>query len=251
MRNALALSFAAAVIASLVLAGPAPAAHGAEPPQLPVCGDVRATDFPIATRIQGGPAAYRAGSGAAEFSVELVNTTAEPCRNIHPVVVLIGRDHVLTPTRIRMEFYDAVSRTWRPVAFERTDRGEAVGAFGGAHSRDGGFAGFTVPGRASVTIPVRLGFPAADTLADSVVANAAVVQRRGADGDWVGQSGDYAFSLLASEEQERLYESVPDTEELAPTGTQYGIGVAVAFGALFAAGLLLLAGARGLGSGRR
>ncbi|WP_351237268.1 hypothetical protein [Streptomyces sp. NPDC002133] len=251
MRKALALSLAAAVIAPLGPAGPTPAAHGAEPPQLPVCGEVRVTGFPIATRIQGGPAAYRAGSGAGEFSVQLVNTTAEPCRNVHPVVVLVGRDHVLTPTRIRMEFYDAGGRTWRPVTFEQTDRGETVGAFGGARSRDGGFAGFTVPGRAGVTIPVRLGFPAADTLADSVVANAAVVQRRGADGDWVGQSGDYTFSLLASDEQERMYESAPDAEELAPTGTQYGIGLAVAFGALLAAGLLLLAGARRLRSGRR
>ncbi|MFD7444641.1 hypothetical protein [Streptomyces sp. NPDC059909] len=252
MRNALALSLAAVLIAPVVLVGQALAAaqaYGAEPPLQPVCGDVQAPVFPITARIQGGPAAYRAGSGPGEFSVVLVNTTAETCRNIYPVVVLLGRDHLLTPARIRMEFYDEGSRTWRPVTFEQTDQGEAVGAFGGAATRARGFGGFTVPGRATVTIPVRLAFPATDTLADTVVANAAVVQRRGADGDWVGQSDDYTFSLLASEEQ--LYEVPLDAEELAPTGTHYDIGLAAAVSALLAAGLLLLAGARRLRSGRR
>ncbi|MGW2559101.1 hypothetical protein ACWCXB_07605 [Streptomyces sp. NPDC001514] len=253
MRNALALSLAAVVIVPVVLVGQAVAAaqaYSAEPPMQPVCGDVRATAFPVVAGIQGGPAAYRAGSGAGEFSVELVNTTAEPCRNIHPVVVLLGRDHVLTPARIRMEFYDQGRGIWRPVTFEQTDQGEAVGAFGGGNTRESEFGGFTLPGRATLTIPVRLAFPAADTLADSVVANAAVVQRRGADGDWVGQSGDYTFSLLASEQQ--LYEeALPDPDELAPTGTQYDIGLAAAVSALVAAGLLLLVGARRLRSGRR
>ncbi|WP_262005283.1 hypothetical protein [Streptomyces sp. FIT100] len=273
MRKALSLPVTAAALASAVLSGPAAAPAASVPPvppapratvgpaptatvtaptkttpaaQQPVCGDVRVSGFPIATRITGGPAAFRAGAGPGEFTVELTNTTARPCRSVHPVVVLTGRDHAVTPARVRMEFFDAGGGTWRQVVVEQTDHGEAVGAFG-SESRAGG-DGFVVPGHATLAIPVRLAFPALDTLADSVVANAAVVQRRGLDGEWVGQSGDYRFRLLASEEQP--YASRPPGEELAPTGTQPDIGLVAAVTALVAAGLLLLAGARRLRTGR-
>ncbi|MFE7773102.1 hypothetical protein ACFU5O_04225 [Streptomyces sp. NPDC057445] len=259
---------APAVTAPAPAPGPAASASAAAPAPAPVtpasalaagqpfCGDVRAVVFPVATSIEGGPASYRAGSGPGEFAVKLTNTTAKPCLNIHPVVVLAGRDHVLTPTRIRMEFFDAGSGIWRSVAFERTEQGEAVGVFGGTGNAKatksprpaGEFGGFVLPGRASLTVPVRLAFPVQDTLADSVVANAAVVQRRGADGDWVGESADYRFSLLASEEQ--LYEAPVESDELAKTGARYDIGVLAAISALVAAGLVLLAGAHRLRSGR-
>ncbi|MEJ8657505.1 hypothetical protein [Streptomyces sp. MS1.AVA.4] len=251
--------------------------------ELPSCGDVGAAEFPVAARIVEGPAQYRAGAGAHEFSVELTNTTAEPCLNIHPVLVLTGQGRALTPDRIRMEFLDTGVQIWRPVTIEKTEQGEAVGAFGAGA---GGFAGLSLPARGIFTVRVRLGFPDRATAPDAVVANAAVVQRRGADGDWVGESNDYRFSILAAEPTGPATEpdSPPDgnsetqstgasanpsgnasgdvsgTEdtgttwqnghELAATGAgpRYAIGLAAAGGALLAGSLVLLFGRRRLRS---
>ncbi|MGW7362352.1 hypothetical protein ACWGI8_02750 [Streptomyces sp. NPDC054841] len=283
LRTALAAGAATAAIAPAVLAGPAsandaepmppepaaprsagalPEPGGAPVDQQPACGDVLAPAFPVATRILAGPAEYRAGSAAGEFSIELTNTTAGACKNIHPVVVLAGRDQALTPDRIRMEYFDQSPGIWRPVTFEWTDQGEAVGALG---AEPGGFAGFALPARGTVTVRVRLAFPAG-AVADSVVANAAVVQRRGADGDWVGESNDYRFSLLAAEptgsgdaaerqpgkEPGTYGTATPRAHELAATGTayRYAIGLASAVGALLVGAVALRAGARRLRSGR-
>ncbi|MDV5145987.1 hypothetical protein R1T08_17670 [Streptomyces sp. SBC-4] len=56
------------------------------------------------------------------------------------------------------------------------------------------FGGFAVPSGRTLTVPVRLAFRD-DTAPDEVVVSAAVVQRRGADGDWVGASGDYRLTV--------------------------------------------------------
>lgn len=265
-------------------ASASPAAPGGVPvDELPSCGDVGAAEFPVAARIVEGPAQYRAGAGAHEFSVELTNTTAEPCLNIHPVLVLTGQGRALTPDRIRMEFLDTGVQIWRPVTIEKTEQGEAVGAFGAGA---GGFAGLSLPARGIFTVRVRLGFPDRATAPDAVVANAAVVQRRGADGDWVGESNDYRFSILAAEPTGPATQpdSPPDgnsetqstgasanpsgnasgdvsgTEdtgttwqnghELAATGAgpRYAIGLAAAGGALLAGSLVLLFGRRRLRS---
>src|SRR5690606_41351686 len=59
------------------------------------------------------------------------------------------------------------------------------------------FAGFTVgPGR-TLTVKARLQSTSA-AVANEVVANAAVVQRHGDDGDWVGQSNDHRFRVEAA-----------------------------------------------------
>ncbi|WP_369144434.1 hypothetical protein [Streptomyces sp. R44] len=103
------------------------------------------------------------------------------------MLVLTDRDRALRPEQIRFEFYDAGSARWHPVVFEVTDEAENVGAFTG-------FGGFAVPAGRTLTVPVRLTFEA-ETAPDEVVVNAAVVQRQGEDGDWVGESGDYRLTV--------------------------------------------------------
>ncbi|MFI1469761.1 hypothetical protein [Streptomyces wuyuanensis] len=237
-----------------------PAAPGAGPvEQQPSCGDLNAVEFPIATRIVRGPEEYRAGGGAHEFSVELSNTTAQSCLNIHPVVVLAGQGRAIPPDRVRLEFFDGAARIWRPVTIEKTDQGEAVGAFGAG---SGGFAGLSLPAGGTFSVRVRLAFPDRTTAPDAVVANAAVVQRRGADGDWVGQSNDYRFDILGPEPTDRPSGPVAepseprapgdgngkdgsawqDAHELAATGTRpwHSVGIATAGGVLLAGAVVLL-----------
>ncbi|WP_432076838.1 hypothetical protein [Streptomyces wuyuanensis] len=235
-----------------------PAAPGGGPfEQQPSCGDLNAVEFPIATRIVRGPGEYRAGGDAHEFSVELSNTTAQPCLNIHPVVVLAGQGRAIPPDRVRLEFFDGAARIWRPVTIEKTDQGEAVGAFGAG---SGGFAGLSLPAGGTFSVRVRLAFPDRTTAPDAVVANAAVVQRRGADGDWVGESNDYRFDILAPEPTDRPSEPVgepsgsrapgdgkdgsawQDAHELAATGTRpwHSVGIATAGGVLLVGAVVLL-----------
>ncbi|MFI6442004.1 hypothetical protein [Streptomyces sp. NPDC050759] len=140
--------------------------------------------FPLTTRIHGGPAVYEAGGGYRIWYLDLTNTTRHTCAAVHPVVVLVDERHVLKPSQLRLGFYDG-PRT-RAVRFESTDEDELVGAFGGA--------GFTVGPGKTLTVKVRLAL-ARDAVPNEVTVNAAVVQRRGDDGDWVGQSNAYRFGI--------------------------------------------------------
>ncbi|MBZ9640386.1 hypothetical protein [Streptomyces sp. PSKA30] len=142
-------------------------------------------DFPITTRIHGGPDSYDAGGGYGTWSIDLTNSTARTCTGIHPVVVLVDKGRTLTPTQPKLEFYEKARP--HPVRFERTDEDELVGAFDG-------FAGFTVPPGRTLTVRVRLALTS-DAVPNEITANAAVVQRRDNDGDWVGQSNDYRFRV--------------------------------------------------------
>ncbi|MEU0597959.1 hypothetical protein ABZ484_06835 [Streptomyces sp. NPDC006393] len=152
----------------------------------PACAGPDDRNFPIASRIHGGPAAYRAGGGHGTFFLDLTNTTSGTCAAVHPVVVLVDDKRALKAGQVRLEFYDGAGV--HPVRFESTDQDELVGPF------DAGLPGFTVgPGR-TVTVKVRLSFTS-DAAANEVTANAAVVQRHDDDGDWVGQSDDYRFRI--------------------------------------------------------
>ena len=219
-RNALALTAAAALIAPAVISGSAAAAavaaraalHAAPSTQTvasaalvapavdrpadhaPTCGKATDPDFPIKTRIRGGPATVRAGSGFHTWSVELTNGTREDCDRIHPVLVLTAEDRALTADRVRVEFHDKEADRWRPVTLERTTQDEFVGVF------DDGFQGFVVPAGGTVTVRTRLSV-AAGTAANQVTVNAAIVQRKGDDGEWVGESGDYRFAVVGGEGQ--------------------------------------------------
>ncbi|WP_306326578.1 hypothetical protein [Streptomyces venezuelae] len=181
-----AAALAAAAIGSLTWAASASAVPAPDPPA-PTCGAPAGAAFPLDTRLHGGPEDYPAGGGLQEWKLDLTNTTAGPCSGIHPVLVLTDSARALRPEQIRFEFYDDGAARWRPVAFEATEEAENVGAFTG-------FDGFSVPAGRTLTVPVRLAFRAG-TVPDEVVVNAAIVQRRGADGDWVGESGDYRLTV--------------------------------------------------------
>lgn len=176
--------------------------------QRPDCGDARAADFPIDTRIHGGPDTYASGGGYGTWFLDLTNTTEESCRAIHPVLVLTDEDRALTSDQIQLEF----SERTRPgvehrVRWETTDRDEHIGVFGG--EGDDSFPGFTVPAGRTVTVQVRLAFTS-DTSPGRITANAAIVQRQrtgsgtsdsgtasqGLDGEWVGESDDYPFTVV-------------------------------------------------------
>jgi hypothetical protein len=212
-RNALALTAAAALVSPAAVSDTAAAAavtsraapHAALSAQTvalaapadpaapaPTCGKATDPDFPIKTRIRGGPATVRAGSGFHTWSVELTNRTREGCDRIHPVLVITAEDRTLTADRVTVEFHDQEADRWRPVTLERTTEDEFVGVF------DDGFQGFAVPAGGTVTVRTRLSV-AAGTAANRVTVNAAIVQRQGDDGDWVGESGDYRFAVLEGE----------------------------------------------------
>ncbi|MFB7341503.1 hypothetical protein ACFCZ6_15725 [Streptomyces hydrogenans] len=210
-RAVRALAAAAVTLAGTLFSPPASAA----PAPAPACGRVSDTGFPLDTRIHDGPADYPAGGDFASWELELRNTTGTACTGVHPVLVLTDEERVLRPEQIRLEFYDAGGGRWRRVAFEATQEAESVGAFTG-------FGGFAVPARGTVTVPVRLAFRA-DAVPEEVVVNAALVQRRGADGDWVGRSGDYRLTIGPPEPTAPSARPTPpvpaDPRDPAPTPT--------------------------------
>ncbi|MFD8000602.1 hypothetical protein [Streptomyces mirabilis] len=171
---------------------PPPAAHALTPlgptaSPRPTCAAPDTRAFPIKTRIHGGPDAYDVGGDFRTWYIDLTNTTAHTCGNIHPIVVLVDSKRTLQPGQARLEFYEG-ERT-HPVEFEKSDQDENVGAF------DDGFPGFTVgPGR-TLTVKVRLSVTSDAAVPNDVVANAAVVQRHNNDGDWVGESNAYRFRI--------------------------------------------------------
>ncbi|MFF5935541.1 LPXTG cell wall anchor domain-containing protein [Streptomyces sp. NPDC012508] len=167
--------------------GPGPGSGTRHQQQPLTCGKVTDPEFPIDTRIHGRPGVFVPGAGSRTFEIDLTNTTADACHSIHPVLALADRERVLRPEQIRLDFYDSEARLWRPVVFEATEEDENVGVFTD-------FPGFTVPAGGTVTVPVRLAFRE-DTAANEVVATAAIVQRQGADGDWVGESDDFRLTI--------------------------------------------------------
>lgn len=168
------------------LRAPAPPAAAFPTPAAPLgdsCAPTGRT-FPLTTRIHGGPAVYEAGGGYSIWYLDITNTTRNTCAEVHPVVVLVDERHVLKPSQPRLEFYDG-PRT-HAVRFESTDEDELVGAFGGA--------GLTVGPGKTLTVKVRLALTP-DAVPNEVTVNAAIVQRHGDDGDWVGQSNAYRFGI--------------------------------------------------------
>ncbi|MFG3005750.1 hypothetical protein [Streptomyces calvus] len=218
------LGLAAAVT---VLPGAAPAY--AQTP-LPACAPEEDHTFPLTARIHGGPASYPAGGGFGTWRLELTNTTGRTCTGIHPVVVLVDEKRALRPAQPQLEFYDG--RRPHPVRFEATDQDELVGVFA---AEDAGFPGFTVGAGKTLSVKVRLALTS-DAVANEVTANAAVVQRRENDGDWVGQSNDYRFRIdhATPPEPPSTSQSQPDkdkdkddgtgTDEGPGTGTDTGPG---------------------------
>ena len=188
----------------------------------PGCAGSGADGFPLTTRLHGGPDSYRPGGGFGAWYLDLTNTTRRTCDGVHPVVVLVDAGHKLKPDQPRLEFY-ADGRA-HPVRFETTDEDELVGVLADEQGA-GGFAGFRVgPGR-TLTVKLRLAL-APDTAPNVVTANAAVVQRHGDDGDWVGQSNDYRFAVgtapATPPEAEPEPDSEPDSGRDSERGTEPG-----------------------------
>uniref|UniRef100_UPI00358F6A3B hypothetical protein n=2 Tax=Streptomyces achromogenes TaxID=67255 RepID=UPI00358F6A3B len=180
----------------------------------PGCAGSGADGFPLTTRLHGGPDSYRPGGGFGAWYLDLTNTTRRTCDGVHPVVVLVDTGHQLKPDQPRLEFY-ADGRA-HPVRFEPTDDDELVGVFADENAANG-FSGFRVgPGR-TLTVKLRLAL-APDTAPNVVTANAAVVQRHGDDGDWVGQSNDYRFTVGTAPGTPPEAEPGRDTEPGADTG---------------------------------
>ncbi|WP_326575820.1 hypothetical protein OIE69_25060 [Actinacidiphila glaucinigra] len=157
--------------------------------------------FPVTARLLGGPHTYTAGAGPREFRVELENTSRERLRNVHPVLVFVDRGRRLTAGQILLEYRvadpvakagNARDRSWRPVAVRHTDNDENIAVVGG---EDG--PGTTLPSRRKVSIALRLRFTA-PAPAGPVTASATIMERRGEDGDWVGESEGYDFDVVPS-----------------------------------------------------
>ncbi|MEV6422649.1 hypothetical protein [Streptomyces sp. NPDC051662] len=243
----------------------------------PRCGDVFDRDFPIEARIHGGPTGFRPGGGPGAWFLDLTNTTDADCRYIHPVVVLADRDRTLAVSQVTLQIRPATSGDggrWRTLSLEKTDEDEIVGVL------NDGFPGFVVPEGRTVTVSARLAF-AADTRPNRVVMSAATVQRRGRDGDWVGESNTYDFAVgsgglngdkvngdRANSDNEKGYreegyrekgrreerhkeQRADERPELARAGAGNDlVGRVAAAMALLTAGVMLVAGVRRLRAGR-
>ncbi|MFF4219867.1 hypothetical protein B7P34_24110 [Streptosporangium nondiastaticum] len=257
-----ALVLGATALAIFSTAAPAPAHQAAGPePVRPRCAAPGTPDFPIAAELSGGPETYERGAGPRTWRLELRNRSAAECRAVHPVAVLADRGRALRPGDIRLDFYDAGAGRWRPVRFERTDEAENVGVFDGTAPDAGradraaarpaaapAFGGFSVPAHGSVPVRVRLAF-AAGAPEGPVTANVTAVQRRGDDGEWVGESNDYAFGIGTTPDRTSApaKRGADDGEQplLADTGSQRPLlAIAAAAGALLLAGASLIVGAR-------
>ncbi|MFF5444477.1 hypothetical protein [Streptomyces sp. NPDC012888] len=224
---------------------PAPGVGPQAAPALPSlaradCGDGKSTAFPIGARIRGGPAVYRTGGDPQTWYLDLSNTTAAPCTAVHPVVVFTDKTRALRPEHFRMEFQTPSGA--QPVSLERTDRDEIIAVFDGGR----GFPGFAVAPGGSITVKVALAF-ADGAPTGEVVADAAIVHRKGDDGDWVGEAGGYRFDVEGPGDPAWRY---GEAGALAETGARHRpaaplAAVALAAG-LVGGGLALRARARRL-----
>ncbi|MFD5882335.1 hypothetical protein NRK68_12670 [Streptomyces yangpuensis] len=195
------------------------------------CGDGKSSAFPIGARIRGGPAVYRTGGEPQTWYLDLTNTTDSECKAIHPVVVLTDKARTLRPAHLRMEFETPGGVL--PAGLERSDRDEIIAVFDGGDA----FPGFTVAPGGTRTVKVGLAFTP-DAPTGEVVADAALVQRKGDDGDWVGEAGGYRFSVQESDDS-------VEGGSLAHTGPREWVYGAGSVAALAVGGGLLL-GARRL-----
>ncbi|NGN67077.1 hypothetical protein G5C51_24610 [Streptomyces sp. A7024] len=186
MRPRCAIAVSAAAAAALSSAPAPAAAMAAETAAAPRCGTSPGRDFPVKARLTGMDTRFAAGDPARAGVLHLRNATDSPCLAVHPVAVLTDRSGRLTPSDIRLRFYDG--GRWRAIPFRKTERAENVGVF------DAAGPGLRIAAGETLDVPVRLGF-AGDTPAGEVKASVTTVARRGSDGDWVGQSREVELTV--------------------------------------------------------
>ncbi|MER6910644.1 hypothetical protein ABT354_03060 [Streptomyces sp. NPDC000594] len=246
MRPRTRTSLAAGVIAAATAAALLPPPVAADPHRdivgngvrAPRCAAPSVRDFPIDTRMRGGPELHRPGGGFERWTVELANRTDRSCRNIHPVLVLTARDPGLTRERISLDFYDTAAARWRPAELETSGEDEVVAVLDADAT-----SGFAVPGHRTVEVGVRLAL-APDTPPNEVTVNAAVIQRHGDDGDWVGESPDYRFTVLPAG-------ATAPRDELASTGAGSPLRLGAALLTVLLGGCALALVSRRLRTGGR
>ncbi|MFG3259018.1 hypothetical protein [Streptomyces sp. NPDC048172] len=187
LRRALVLGSAVLVLPALLGSAPAPASAPA-----PRCSAPEKARFPLTTRVSGGPATYAPGGGWRGFRIELRNEAGERCAAVHPVLVLLDRRKALRPAQIQARFRDS-GGTWRPVRFRHTAPGENVGVFTAP-----GFHGYALPPGGTASVRVQLRFADGTEGGNAVRASVSSVQRRGSDGEWVGESAPYRFQIAGS-----------------------------------------------------
>ncbi|WP_189261207.1 hypothetical protein [Streptomyces fuscichromogenes] len=187
MRMRLSTPLSLCLAAAAALLAPASPATAAPAVAEASCAGADEQGFPLTTRLHDGPSSYEPGGGYGTWYLDLTNITRRTCTDIHPVVVLVDDKRVLKPSQTELEFYDGPAT--RPVPLTQTDESELVGVFDGTD-----FPGFTVAPGATVSVKVRLAVTS-DAVRNGVTVDAAVVQRQGADGKWVGESNDYRFGI--------------------------------------------------------
>jgi hypothetical protein len=164
---------------------PAPAFAAAS---APACGNASAHAFPITARLRGGPATYRAGGGTGTWYVDLTNTTGHACRNVHPVLVVSGSGHRLKAVQITLRLAGKRGAL-RALPLHTSDEDEIIGV------NDKDTTGLTVPAHGTVSLGAALAF-SRGAPSGVVTVSAAVVQREGGDGDWVGESKPYRLTVV-------------------------------------------------------
>ncbi|MFD4597908.1 hypothetical protein ACFWPQ_07685 [Streptomyces sp. NPDC058464] len=185
MRMRLSIPLSLCLAAAAAVLAPSPMATAAVAGTS--CAAADEQGFPLTTRLHDGPSSYEPGGGFGTWYLDLTNTTGRICADVHPVLVLVDDKRALKPSQTELEFYDG-PRT-RPVPLTVTDESELVGVLDGTD-----FPGFTVAPGATVSVKLRLAVTS-DAVRNGVTVNAAVVQRQGADGAWVGESNDYRFGI--------------------------------------------------------
>ncbi|GAA2090458.1 hypothetical protein GCM10009801_55390 [Streptomyces albiaxialis] len=189
-----------ALLALPVLLGGAPASAAAvasassapEVPEVPRCVAPGKARFALGTRVTGGPAAYAPGGGRRGFRIEMRNDARGRCAAVHPILVLLDRRKALRPAQIQVRFRDP-GGTWRPVRFRHTGPGENVGVFTAP-----GFHGYALQPGGTASVRVQMRFAEGTEGGNGVRASVSSVQRRGADGEWVGESAPYRFTVGAA-----------------------------------------------------
>ncbi|WP_432055180.1 hypothetical protein [Streptomyces sp. bgisy022] len=130
-----------AAAAVLPVAGTSAAAVPADArPAAVACAAADDRDFPLTTRLHGGPGTYTAGGGFGVWYVDLTNTTDRTCTAVHPVIVLVDAERALKPGQATLEFYDRGRDTGAEEPADgadttgKTDGPDATGKTDGAES---------------------------------------------------------------------------------------------------------------------